>query len=131
MQISWFDIGWPFVGLGGTIVMIAMMMLTDTFRGNTAVSRWRDPVWLGWLAAPIYWVHQFEELNLQVLGFDYSFQEMVCKNFGYPPYPDCPIPFLLPGGEHRPDVGGSAAGGLSRQSARRQNAMTIQFCDAR
>jgi hypothetical protein len=81
--MNWFDIGWPFVGLGGTIVMIAIMTLTDTFRGNTAVSRWRDPVWLGWLAAPIYWVHQFEELNLQVLGFDYSFQEMVCKNLSF------------------------------------------------
>jgi len=49
MQMSWFDIGWPFVGLGGAIVMIAVMLMTDTFRGNTAVSRWRDPVWLGWL----------------------------------------------------------------------------------
>ena len=93
MQMNWFDIGWPFVGLGGTIVMIAIMLMTDTFRGNTAVSRWRDPVWLGWLAAPLYWLHQFEEYSLPVLGFDYSIQETVCKNMGYPPYPDCPIPF--------------------------------------
>jgi hypothetical protein len=27
-----------------------------------------------------------------VLGFDYSIQEMVCKNLGFPSYPDCPIP---------------------------------------
>ena len=94
MQMNWFDIGWPFVGLGGTIVMIATMLMTDTFRGNTAVPRWRDPVWLGWLAAPLYWLHQFEEYSLPVLGFgDYAIQAMVCKNLGYPPYPDCPIPF--------------------------------------
>jgi hypothetical protein len=92
MQMSWFDIGWPFVGLGGAIVMIAIMLMTDTFRGNTAVSRWCDPVWLGWLAAPVYWLHQFEEYSLPVLGFDYSIQAMVCKNMSYPPYPGCPIP---------------------------------------
>jgi len=92
MQMNWFDIGWPFVGLGGAIVMFAIMLLTDTFRGNTAVSRWRDPVWLGWLAAPLYWLHQFEEYSVRMLGFDYSIQEMVCKNLGFPPYPDCPVP---------------------------------------
>ncbi len=89
----WFYTVWPFVGLGGTIVMITIMLMTETFRRNTAVSRWRDPGWLGWLAAPLYWLHQFEEYSLPVLGFDYSIQETVCKNMGYPSYPDCPIPF--------------------------------------
>ena len=72
--------------------MVAILLMTDTFRGNTTVSRWRDPVWLGWLAVPLYWVHQFEEYSLPVLGFDYSIQEMICKNLGFRPYPDCPIP---------------------------------------
>jgi hypothetical protein len=92
MQAHWFYTVWPFVGLGGAIVMIAVMLTTNTFRSNTTVSRWRDPVWLGWLAAPLYWLHQFEDYSLPVLGFDYSIQDMVCKNMGYPPYPDCPIP---------------------------------------
>jgi len=92
MQPNWFDTAWPSIGLGGMIVMVAIMLVTDTFRGNTAVSRWRDPVWLGWLAAPLYWLHQFEEYSLRLLGFDYSIQEMVCKNMGFPPYPDCPVP---------------------------------------
>ena len=93
MQLNWFDTVWPFIGLGGAIVMVAIMLMTDTFRGNTAVSRWRDPLWLGWLAAPLYWVHQLEEYSLPLLGFDhYAIQENVCKNIGYPAYPDCPIP---------------------------------------
>jgi Protein of unknown function with HXXEE motif len=96
MQMNWFDIGWPFVGLGGTIVMIAIMLMTDTFRGNTAMSRWRDPVWLGWLAAPLYWLHQAEEYSLPVLGFgSYAIQENVCRNMGYPAYPDCAIPLAF------------------------------------
>lgn len=72
--------------------MVAMLLMTDTFRSNNAISRWRDAVWLGWLAVPLYWVHQPEEYSLPVLGFDYSIQEMVCKAQGYSPYPDCPIP---------------------------------------
>ena len=74
------------------IVMVAILLMTDTFRGNTTVSRWRDPVWLAWLAVPLYWIHQFEEYSLPVIGLDYSIQEMICKNLGFPPYPDCPIP---------------------------------------
>jgi hypothetical protein len=93
--MNWFAIGWPFVGLGGAIVMVAVMLMTDTFRGTTTIPRWRDPVWLGWLAAPLYWLHQFEEYSLPVLGFDYSIQATVCKNMGYPPYPDCPIPLAF------------------------------------
>jgi hypothetical protein len=93
MELNWFGTVWPFIGLGGAIVMVAIMLLTDTFRGNTAVSRWRDPVWLGWLAAPLYWFHQLEEYSLPVLGFSGSaIQEGVCKAMGYPAYPDCPIP---------------------------------------
>jgi hypothetical protein len=92
MQQHWFYTVWPFIGVGGAIVMVAILLMTDTFRGNTTVSRWRDPVWLAWLAVPLYWIHQFEEYSLPVLGFDYSIQEMICKNLGFPPYPDCPIP---------------------------------------
>ena len=96
MQMNWFDTAWPFIGLGGAVVMVAIMMTTDTFRGNTAESRWRDPVWLGWLAAPIYWIHQFEEYSLPALGFgSFAIQENVCKNMGYPAYPECPIPLAF------------------------------------
>ena len=34
----------------------------------------------------------FEEYSLPVMGFDYSIQEMVCGQFGFAPYPECPIP---------------------------------------
>jgi hypothetical protein len=75
--------------------MVAILLMTDTFRGNTTVSRWRDPVWLAWLAVPLYWVHQFEEYSLPVLGIDYSIQEMICEKIGFPPYPACPIPLAF------------------------------------
>ena len=92
MQKHWFCTVWPFIGIGGAIVMVPILLMTDAFRGNTKVSRWSDPVWLGWLAVPLYWVHQFEKYSLPVIGLDYSLPEMGCKNLGFPPYPDCPIP---------------------------------------
>ena len=95
MQSHWFYTVWPFIGVGGAIVMVAILLTTDTFRGNTTVSRWRDPAWLARLAVPLYWIHQFEEYSLPVLGFDYSIQEMICEKIGFPPYPDCPIPLAF------------------------------------
>ena len=92
MQQHWFYDVWPFVGGGAAIVMVAILLTTDTFRSNTTVSRWRDPVWLAWLAAPLYWVHQLEEYSLPVIGLPYSLPDMVCGQFDFPPYPDCPIP---------------------------------------
>ena len=92
MQTHWFYTVWPFIGLGGAVVMVAVLLMTDTFRGNTAVSRWRDLVWLAWLAVPLYWLHQLEEYSLLVIGLNYSLPDMVCKNFGFEPYPACPIP---------------------------------------
>jgi len=47
--------------------MAAILLMTDTFRGSTTVSRWRDPMWLAWLAVPLYWLHQFEEYSLPVI----------------------------------------------------------------
>jgi len=77
------------------MVILAILLLTDTFRGNTTLSRWRDPEWLAWLAVPFYWLHQFEEYSLPVIGIDYSIQEMICEKIGFPPYPECPIPLAF------------------------------------
>jgi hypothetical protein len=95
MQTHWFYTVWPFIGIGGAIVMIAILLMTDTFRGSPTVSRWRDPEWLAWLAVPLYWIHQFEEYSLPTIGLDYSIQEMICEKIGFPPYPECPIPLAF------------------------------------
>ena len=96
MQQHWFYTVWPSAGIGAAIFMVAVMFLTDTFRGNTTVSRWRDPIWLGWLAVPLYLVHQFEEYNLPLWGLErYQIQDMIAQKIGFPPYPECPIPLAF------------------------------------
>lgn len=76
--------------------MMVALLMTDKFRSNTKVPRWRDPVWLMWLAVPLYLVHQFEEYSLPVWGLGrYAIQDMIARNLGFPPYPDCPIPLAF------------------------------------
>jgi hypothetical protein len=95
LNTHWFYTVWPFIGVGGAIVMIAVLLWTDAFRANLAVARWRDLVWLAWLAVPLYLLHQFEEYSLQTVGLDYSIQDMIAQKLGYPEYPDCPIPLAF------------------------------------
>ena len=42
MKQHWFYDVWAFIGVGGAIVMVAILLTTDTFRSNPTVSRWRD-----------------------------------------------------------------------------------------
>ena len=46
---EWFEHYWSSVGLGAAIVLLLLLFCTSTFRDNTGVSRWRDPVWQAWL----------------------------------------------------------------------------------
>lgn len=78
--------------LGGGLALFAVMLYSDAMRSQRTISRWRDPVWLAWLAVPMLMIHMFEEYGFDVLGRTYDLPAMVCKNIGYPPYPDCPIP---------------------------------------
>lgn len=94
-RVHWFYTVWPFIGIGAAFVLVVILLKTDTFRSNTTVSRWRDVVWLTWLATPLYLVHQFEEYSLQTVGLDYSIQDMISVKIGFPPYPESPIPLAF------------------------------------
>jgi Protein of unknown function with HXXEE motif len=85
-------LGWPWLCLGGGLALFAVMLCSNAMRSQLTISRWWDPVWLAWLAVPMLMVHMFEEYAFDVLGRTYDLPDMVCKNLGYPPYPDCPIP---------------------------------------
>lgn len=85
-------LGWPWLCLGGALATFTVMLHTNAMRSNLAVSRWRDPVWLAWLVVPMLMLHMFEEYGFDILGRTYDLPAMVCKNIGYQPYPDCPIP---------------------------------------
>jgi hypothetical protein len=92
MVWSNWHLGWPWLCLGGGLVLFAVMFGTNALRGNGIGSRWWDPVWLAWLAVPMLMVHMFEEYGFDVLGRTYDLPAMLCKNLGYAPYPDCPVP---------------------------------------
>ena len=91
MVWSKFDLGWPWLCLGGGVALFAVMFGTNAIRSKPTDSRWRDPLWLAWLVVPMLMVHMFEEYAFDILGRTYFLPDTVCKNLGYPPYPDCPI----------------------------------------
>ena len=113
MQQHWFYDVWAFIGAGGAIVMVAIMMTTDTFRSNLTVSRWRDVVWLAWLAVPLYWVHQLEEYSLPVMGLHGVRAIRFCAVSRMPDTHD-----VLPGGEHLTHVVWSATRSVHLQAQR-------------
>jgi len=92
MAWSNWHLGWPWLCLGGGLVLLSVMFGTNALRGHASGSRWWDPVWLAWLAVPMLMVHMFEEYGFDVLGRTYDLPGMLCKNLGFPPYPDCPVP---------------------------------------
>ena len=92
MVWSKFDLGWPWLCLGGGLVLFAVMFGTDAMRSRTTGSRWFDPVWLSWLVVPMLMVHMFEEYGYDLLGGTYQLPDTVCKAQGHPAYPNCPFP---------------------------------------
>ncbi|MDF0501448.1 HXXEE domain-containing protein [Burkholderia cenocepacia] len=92
MTWSAWDYGWPYLCLGGGLVMFAVLFLTNVARSDLRVQRWHDPVWLAWLIVPMLMVHMFEEYGFDLLGRSNAFPVTMCKMLGYPPYPDCPMP---------------------------------------
>lgn len=89
--MSWFDAAWPWIGLPAAGVLLALLFPTDVLRGDRAVPRWRDPVWLGWLVAPVYMIHQAEEYGINLLGVTRAFPAELCGLLGYGSGA-CPLP---------------------------------------
>lgn len=92
MQWSWFDLAWPWVGLGGTAILLVLLFGTEKLRESNAGSRWRDPVWLAWLTAAVYMIHNFEEYGIDALGHSHAFPAAMCSVLHQPLYPACVIP---------------------------------------
>lgn len=89
---SWFDLNWPWLGLAAAVPLLVLLLATDRLRGDRAVGRWRDPYWLGWLAVPLYYVHEAEEYAVDATGTRHAFPDALCDQLGLAAYPQCTIP---------------------------------------
>lgn len=89
---NWFDLAWPWIGLGASVVLLFFLFATDKLRQRVDVSRWCDPVWLSWLAPAAYVLHQFEEYGIDARGTKFAFPDLLCVSVGMPPYPACSLP---------------------------------------
>lgn len=89
---SWFDLNWPWLGLAAAVPLLVLLLATGRLRGDLAVVRWRDPYWLGWLAVPLYYVHEAEEYAVDANGTRHAFPDALCDQLGLAAYPQCSIP---------------------------------------
>ena len=92
MTWSWIDIAFPWIGGAAAVVLLVLLFGTRIFRGEPGSSRWRDPVWLSWLAIVIYLIHNVEEYGIDAFGRLHEFPAGMCAALKLPPYPDCPMP---------------------------------------
>ena len=92
MKWSWFDLAWPWIGVAFGALLFILLFGTNKLREREAGTRWRDPVWLAWLMAAAYFVHNFEEYGIDALGQAHAFPIATCAILHQPPYPACPIP---------------------------------------
>jgi len=92
VTFSWFDKTWCWIGLFAAAVVLLMLFGGDRLRGDRTRSRWRDPLWLAWLAPVAYAIHQAEEYGVTLFGTRFAFPDVLCHMLGQPPYPGCTIP---------------------------------------
>ncbi len=92
MNWGWLDLAFPWIGVGAAVVLLALLFGTNLLRSEPTSSRWHDPIWLSWIAAVAYLLHNGEEYGLDLLGHLHSFPDAICADLKLPAYPDCPIP---------------------------------------
>ena len=92
MTWSWFDLAWPWIGAVAAASILVLLFGTERLRSDASISRWRDPVWLSWLAAAAYMIHNVEEYGIDILGRKHYFPEALCLALGLGRYPACPVP---------------------------------------
>lgn len=92
MTWSWFDIAWPWIGSIAAGLLLVLLFGTGKLRSSLSTSRWRDPLWLSWLAVPVYMIHNVEEYGIDLLGRTHAFPDALCTTLRLGRYPACPIP---------------------------------------
>lgn len=70
MTFELFNLAWPWMGLGGAVVLLIFL-----FGTNVMGAKWKDLNWLAWLAVPAYLIHQFEEYSMNMVNGKYTIVE--------------------------------------------------------
>jgi Protein of unknown function with HXXEE motif len=95
MEWSWLDLAFPWIGGIAAVVLLVLLFGTQLLRGEPGSSRWRDRVWLSWMAMVIYLLHNVEEYGIDLFGRMHEFPDSICGVLKLPAYPDCTLPPLF------------------------------------
>lgn len=92
MRWSWIDLNFPWIGSVAAVVLLILLFSTNGLQSDFSRSRWKDRVWLSWLAVAIYLIHNVEEYGVDLFGQFHAFPNAMCSQLGLSPFPSCPIP---------------------------------------
>src|SRR4051812_47023593 len=95
LVFGWFDLAWPWIGLGFAVVLLILLFASNLLRGDRALPRYRDLRWLSFLAIAVYLVHNVEEYGIAANGALHAFPDAMCTALGQPAYPACGIPTVF------------------------------------
>jgi hypothetical protein len=92
MTWSWLDVAFPWIGAAAALILLLLLFGSRFLQRDPSLPRWRDVVWLAWLADAVYLLHNVEEYGVDLLGNTHAFPNALCATLKLPPYPACPIP---------------------------------------
>jgi hypothetical protein len=92
MKWSWIDLAFPWIGGVAAFALLVLLFGTNLLHSEPDSSRWRDRIWLSWLAMAVYLIHNVEEYGIDLFGQLHAFPAGICAVLKLPPYPDCPLP---------------------------------------
>lgn len=73
---------WPWIGTGFAIVLFGFLFFGNLLRSDKSVSRWKDMVWLSWLATLFYMLHNTEEYGIDLQGTIFAFPSVFSHLMG-------------------------------------------------
>lgn len=82
MEYGMFFDTWMWMGLGAGVVILILLFCTDFLRTDMNKKRWFDPMWLAWIGAVSYMLHNVEEYGIDLLGTHLSFVNLMTQVFG-------------------------------------------------
>lgn len=91
--MGWFTAGWPWLGLGAAVVLLALLFGARRVRRPPPdLSPGKGGRRLAVLGLAVYGLHQFEEHGIDLRGEGYAFLGHLCAALGYPATVACPVP---------------------------------------
>ena len=64
LDVLW--LAWPWIGFGGGIVILLLLLFSNAFRSDFTKPRYYDTTWMSWALVMAYLLHVCEEYGMHI-----------------------------------------------------------------